>query len=74
MIDKLLQGIGNVGFDAANKRYVDLFEAGIIDAAKVVRVALENAVSIASVLLLAEATMTQKPEKREADSRAETDM
>lgn len=38
-------------------------EAGIVDPAKVVRIALENAVSVASVLLLAEATMTEKVEK-----------
>ncbi len=57
-------GAGNVGFDAARKQYVDLFEAGIVDPTKVVRVALENAVSVASVLLLTEATMTEVPEKK----------
>jgi chaperonin GroEL len=62
-IDRVRAAGGNVGFDAANGRYVDLFEAGIIDPAKVVRIALENAVSVASVLLLTEATMTEKPEK-----------
>ncbi len=54
---------GNTGFDAARKEYVDLVEAGIIDPTKVVRIALENAVSVASVLLLSEATMTEIPEK-----------
>ncbi len=53
---------GNVGFDAARNEYVDLVEAGIIDPAKVVHVALENAVSVASLLLLTEATMTELPE------------
>jgi chaperonin GroEL len=43
---------------------VDLVEAGIIDPTKVVRIALENAVSVASVLLLTEATMTEIPEPR----------
>ncbi len=43
-----------------------MFEAGIVDPVKVVRVALENAVSVASVLLLTEATMTEKPEKESA--------
>jgi chaperonin GroEL len=66
----MLTGSGNVGFDAARKQYVDLLEAGIVDAAKVVRIALENAVSIASVLLLAEAIMTEKPEKQDAAARA----
>ena len=53
---------GNFGFDAARGVYVDLLEAGIVDPTKVVRVALENAVSVASVLLLTEATMTEIPE------------
>ena len=64
----------NVGFDAARNRYVDLFEAGIVDPTKVVRIALENAVSVASVLLLTEATMTEKPEKREERTPAESPM
>jgi chaperonin GroEL len=63
VIDRMLNGTGNMGFDAARKQYVDLTEAGIVDPAKVVRVALENAVSVASVLLMTEATMTEKPEK-----------
>jgi len=65
VVDRMLSGTGNVGFDAARKQYVDLLEAGIVDPAKVVRMALENAVSVASVLLLTEATMTEKPEKPE---------
>jgi chaperonin GroEL len=51
-----------MGFDAATGKYVDLIEAGIIDPTKVVRIALENAVSVASVLLLTEATLTRVPE------------
>jgi chaperonin GroEL len=52
------------GFDAASGEFTDLIEAGILDPTKVVRVALENAVSIASVLLLAEGTLTQVEERR----------
>jgi chaperonin GroEL len=63
VVDRMIAGTGAVGFDAATGRYVDLVEAGIIDPTKVVRVALENAVSVASVLLLAEATLTEIPEK-----------
>jgi chaperonin GroEL len=74
VVDRMLNGTGNIGFDAAQKQYVDLFEAGIIDPAKVVRMALENAVSVASVLLLTEATMTEKPEKREDRLPAEAPM
>ena len=64
VVDRMLCGKGNYGFDAARGEYVDLVEAGIIDPTKVVRIALENAVSVASVLLLAEATLTEKPEEK----------
>jgi len=67
VVARMQEGKDNYGFDAARNRYVDLVEEGIIDPTKVVRVALENAVSIASVLLLTEATMTEIPEsKKEA--------
>jgi chaperonin GroEL len=62
-------GKGNYGFDAAAGKYVDLVEAGIIDPTKVVRVALENAVSVASVLLLTEATLTELPEEKREGAR-----
>jgi chaperonin GroEL len=62
VVARMLAGQGNYGFDAGRKEYVDLVEEGIIDPTKVVRVALENAVSVASVLLLTEATMTEIPE------------
>lgn len=64
VVSKMLEAASNVGFDAARNRYVDLFEAGIVDPTKVMRVALENAVSVASVLLLTEATLTEIPEKK----------
>ncbi len=73
VVDRMLNGSGNIGFDAARKQFVDLFEAGIVDPAKVVRTALENAVSVASVLLLTEATMTELPEKT-AERAAEPEM
>lgn len=63
VVARMLEGKGNEGFDAGRKIYVDLIEAGIIDPTKVVRVALENAVSVASILLLTEATMTEIPEE-----------
>jgi len=75
VVARMVGGSGNFGFDAARKEYVDLVEAGIIDPAKVVRTALENAVSVASVLLLTEATMTEIPEaKRERPSEPELAM
>ena len=70
VVDKMRNGTGNFGFDAARNEYVDLMEAGIIDPTKVVRIALENAVSVASVLLLTEATLTEVPEKKESERAA----
>jgi len=70
VVNQMRTGKGNMGFDAARKEYVDLVEAGIIDPTKVVRVALENAVSVASLLLLTEATLTELPEKKEEPAGA----
>lgn len=64
VVDRMRSCKGNCGLDASNGKYVDLIEAGIIDATKVVRVALENAVSVASTLLLTEATLTEEREKK----------
>ena len=64
VVDRMRCGKGNNGLDASTGKYVDLIEAGIIDATKVVRVALENAVSVASTLLLTEATLTEEREKK----------
>jgi chaperonin GroEL len=71
VVDRMRSGQGNYGFDAARGEYVDLVKAGIVDAAKVVRVALENAVSVGSILLLTEATLTEIPEKKERAAREE---
>jgi chaperonin GroEL len=75
VVAKMQAGTGAYGFDAARKEYVDLVEAGIIDPTKVVRIALENAVSVAGVLLLTEATMTELPEpKKERGAGMEPDL
>jgi chaperonin GroEL len=71
VVARMRGGSGNDGLDAASGRFVDLIEAGIIDATKVVRVALENAVSVAGMLLLAEATLTQVPEQKSETAIAE---
>ena len=63
VVARMLESEGNIGYDAALNEYVDLVKAGIVDPTKVVRVALENAVSVASILLLTEATMTEIPEE-----------
>ena len=75
VVARMLAGQGSYGFDAGRKEYLDLVEAGIIDPTKVVRIALENAVSVASVLLLTEATMTEIPEtNKETASEAQMAM
>lgn len=75
VVARMLAGEGALGFDAARKQYVDLVETGIIDPTKVVRIALENAVSVAGVLLLTEATMTELPEpKKERAAEGEMEM
>jgi len=74
VVDRMQRGEGNLGFDAARKEYVDLVEAGIVDPTKVVRIALENAVSIAGVLLLTEATMTEVPESPKKEPLGESAM
>ena len=74
VVARMLAGEGNYGFDASRKEYVDLVEAGIIDPTKVIRIALENAVSVASVLLLTEATMTEIPEQPKKEAALEAEM
>lgn len=60
---KLLEGNDlNLGYDAQSDQYVDMFEAGVVDPVKVVRLALQNAASIAGLLLTTEAMITEKPE------------
>jgi chaperonin GroEL len=73
VVDRMRSGSGAFGFDASCGKYVDLIDAGIIDPTKVVRTALENAVSAAGVLLLTEATLTDVPEPKQ-DERPPADM
>ena len=56
---------GNQGFDAQNGAYVDMIKAGIIDPVKVVRTALQDAASIAGLLITTEAMVAEKPEKKD---------
>ncbi len=66
VVDRMRGGTEAYGFDASRGCDVDLIQAGIIDPAKVVRVALENAVSAAGVLLLTEAALAEVPEPKPA--------
>ncbi len=65
IVGKLLeQKSATYGFDAQNEKYVDFIDAGIVDPTKVVRVALQNAASVASLLITTEAMITERPEKK----------
>lgn len=63
VVNKVKEGKGNFGFNAASDEYEDLVKSGVIDPTKVTRVALENAASVAGLLLMTEATIVEKPEK-----------
>jgi chaperonin GroEL len=65
VVEKIRNLPQNSGFDAATGDYTDMFERGIIDPVKVVRVALENAASVAGVLLMTEATLTEIEDEEE---------
>ena len=62
---EILKKEGSFGYDALNDKYCDMIETGIIDPTKVVRSALENAVSAASMLLTTEVVVAEKPEKKD---------
>jgi len=62
VVQKVLEGKNDFGYDARNDEYVNMFKAGIIDPAKVARVAVENAASISGLLLTTEAAITDQPE------------
>ncbi|MBL7052462.1 MAG: chaperonin GroEL [Candidatus Marinimicrobia bacterium] len=71
---KVLEGKDDFGFNARTEEYVDMYAAGIIDPTKVVRIALENAASIASVLLTTEAVIVEKKEDQPAAAPSMPDM
>jgi chaperonin GroEL len=66
VVDKVKNAKGSNGFNAANEEYEDLIKAGVIDPTKVVRTALQNAASVASLLLTTEAMIAEKPEEKGA--------
>ena len=63
VVEKVKQEKGTFGFDADKEEYVDMMEAGVIDPTKVVRLALQNAASVASLLITTEAVVAEKPKK-----------
>jgi chaperonin GroEL len=66
VVDKVKNGKGAWGFNAQSEQYEDLVKAGVIDPTKVVRTALQNASSVASLLLTTEALIAEKPKKEKA--------
>lgn len=66
VVDCVLEKDGAYGYDALNSKYVDMFQAGIVDPAKVTRSALTNAASVASMLLTTEAAVVELPEEKSA--------
>jgi chaperonin GroEL len=66
VVQKVAEGKGSFGFNAESGKYEDLLDAGIIDPTKVARFALQNAASVAGLLLTTEAMVAEKPEKKKA--------
>jgi chaperonin GroEL len=64
VVDKVKNGKGAFGFNAQTEEYEDLVKAGVIDPTKVVRYALQNAASVASLLITTEAMVAEKPEEK----------
>ena len=69
VVQKVSEGKGDFGYNARFDRYENLLESGVIDPAKVTRLALENAASVAGTILLTECVVVDSPEdnKKEAD-------
>jgi chaperonin GroEL len=70
VVQKVKEGKGDFGFNARTETYENLLKAGVIDPTKVTRIALENAASIAGMLLTTECVVADKPKKEEAHSHA----
>ncbi len=67
IIERLIHEKGNIGYNAKTDTYEDMFAAGVLDPAKVTRSALQNAASIAGMLLTTEALVVEKPEEKKPD-------
>ena len=74
VVNKVLEGDETVGFDAQNETFVNMVETGIIDPAKVVRTALQDAASVAGLLVTTEAMVADAPKKEGAAAPAMPDM
>ena len=63
VVNKVLEGKGNYGYNAANDTYGDMIEMGILDPTKVTRTALQNAASVAGLMLTTEAMVAEAPKE-----------
>jgi chaperonin GroEL len=70
IVEKVKDGQGDFGWNARTEQFENLYEAGVIDPTKVARTALENAASIASLLLTTECVIVEEPEEEKAPARA----
>jgi len=66
VVDKIKKEKGDFGFNAQTEKFESLMESGIVDPTKVVRIALQNAASVAGLMLTTEAMVAEKPEKKKA--------
>ena len=66
VVKEVLTSKGNIGYNVATEKFEDLVKAGVVDPTKVTRTALQNAASIAGLLLTTECMITEIPEKKEA--------
>jgi chaperonin GroEL len=74
VLDKVMKGKGNYGFNAATGEYGDMIKMGILDPAKVTRIAIQAAGSVAGLMITTEAMVTEKPEEKGAGGGAMPDM
>ena len=66
VLEKVREGKGDFGFNAQTEKYGDLIKAGVLDPTKVVRTALQNAASVASMMITTDVMISEKPEKKES--------
>jgi chaperonin GroEL len=74
VVNKVLEGSGNYGWNAATGEYGDLMAMGVIDPTKVTRTALQNAASVAGLILTTDATVAELPKEEKAAAPSTADM
>jgi chaperonin GroEL len=66
VVNEVRNGKDDYGFNAQTEKYENLLKAGVVDPTKVARIAIQNAASVAGLLLTTEATIVEKPEKKDS--------